>query len=359
MPKTFNLTNHKSTQAGFAMPLALGLGLVMIIVAASMIGRSQSDRSTTASQREINRALSISEAGIVRVQSFLDRHKILANKDLNEWSNTLDILSLPQSSCRLINLISAKQQAGLFKNSTWIDLDNSDRNKGRYRITDYKYQNGIGKLTVAGEIDAYNTTQNTSKSTLTVDLPIGSESATIAPPALWANTFNLSANQKITGQIRGVVCPQLPAIDPDGIAGVDVSNIALISGVPRGQIIADPPNSSVWLGPRVIYRWGPTLLQNGNYSDGDGKDVAGILPGAPIEYFNEVLVDRISDRITASANIACESSYTYAVPAVTARQGFYACIAPAKKSVKIWMYKQPNSSAKSQSINALVVTRSN
>ena len=76
MPKTFNLTNHKSTQAGFAMPLALGLGLVMIIVAASMIGRSQSDQSTTASQREINRALSISEAGIVRVQSFLDRHKI-------------------------------------------------------------------------------------------------------------------------------------------------------------------------------------------------------------------------------------------------------------------------------------------
>lgn len=240
MPKIFNLTNHKSTQTGFAMPLALGLGLVMIIVAASMIGRSQSDRSTTASQREINRALSVSEAGIVRVQSFLDRHKILANKDLNEWSNTLDNLSLPQSSCRLINLISAKQQAGLFKNSTWIDLDNSDRNKGRYRITDYKYQNGIGKLTVAGEIDAYNTTQNTSKSNLTVDLPIGSESATIAPPALWANTFNLSANQKITGQIRGVVCPQLPAIDPDGIAGVDVSNIALISGVPSGQIIADP-----------------------------------------------------------------------------------------------------------------------
>ena len=124
--------------------------------------------------------------------------------------------------------------------------------------------------------------------------------------------------------------------------------------------LADPPNSSVWLGLRVIYRWGPTLLQNGNYSDGDGKDVAGILPGAPIEYFNEVLVDRISDRVTASANIACESSYNYSIPtAVTARKGFYACIAPAKKSVKIWMYKQPNSSAKSQSINALVVTRSN
>jgi prepilin-type N-terminal cleavage/methylation domain-containing protein len=124
--------------------------------------------------------------------------------------------------------------------------------------------------------------------------------------------------------------------------------------------LAEPPNSSVWLGPRVIYRWGPTLLQNGNYSDGNGVDVARrIPPNSDVEYFNEVLVDRISDRVTASANIACESSYNYAVPAVTARKGFYACIATAKKSVKIWMYKQPNSSEKSQSINALVVTRSN
>ena len=107
---------------------------------------------------------------------------------------------------------------------------------------------------------------------------------------------------------------------------IDIKIILVLNPAPGSKLtkpiiyyLADPPNSSVWLGPRVIYRWGPTLLQNGNYSDGDGKDVAGILPGAPIEYFNEVLVDRISDRITASANIACESSYTYAVPAVTAR----------------------------------------
>ncbi|WP_373544790.1 type II secretion system protein J [Chamaesiphon sp.] len=146
----------------------------------------------------------------------------------------------------------------------------------------------------------------------------------------------------------------------------DIQIILVLKPAPSSKLtkpiiyyLADPPNSSVWLGPRVIYRWGPTLLQNGNYSDGDGIDVALILPGSPIEYFNEVLVDRISDRGTAPANIACESSYNYSIPAMTDRKGFYACIALAKKSVKIWMYKQPNSSAKSQSINALVVTRSN
>jgi prepilin-type N-terminal cleavage/methylation domain-containing protein len=124
--------------------------------------------------------------------------------------------------------------------------------------------------------------------------------------------------------------------------------------------IADPPNSSVWLGPRVIYRWGPTLLQNGNYSDGNNHDLTKLPPNSPVDYYNEVLIDRISDSAAATANMACEPSYSNAIPAiVTARQGFYACIATDNKSVKLWMYKQSNPSIKSQSIDALVVTRSN
>ena len=232
--------NRNLSQAGFAMPLAVGMGLVMIIVVASTIGRSQSDRATTNSQRETNRSLSVAEAGVTRFQSFLDRHQFLATKNLPDWSNTLDFLPSDRAGCRLINLTSARDRAGLFTNHSWIDLDATDRRKGRYRIVNYQYQNGVGKLTVAGEIDNYTSTQTKSKNTLTVTIPIGSEAANIAPPALWANTFNLNPNQKITGQIRAVACPQLPNIDLDGITGVDASNIAPISGVPSGEIVADP-----------------------------------------------------------------------------------------------------------------------
>lgn len=240
LKRKHSLDARQVNQAGFALPVAIGMGLVMIIVAASMIGRAQSDRVITNSQRETSRALSTSEAGIIRVQSFLDRHKLLATKNIDDWSNTLKILSSTQASCRLIDLASTKNQAELFTNNNWIDLDSRDRNKGRYKIVNYQYQDGIGKLTVAGEIDAYNTNQNSAKSTLTVEIPIGNESAKIAPPALWANTFNLNPNQRITGQIQAAACPQLPTTDLDGIAGVDVSNISLIGGVPSGQIIADP-----------------------------------------------------------------------------------------------------------------------
>jgi prepilin-type N-terminal cleavage/methylation domain-containing protein len=152
-----------------------------------------------------------------------------------------------------------------------------------------------------------------------------------------------------------------PASGSSAIKPILVLTPALNSRLkdPIVYYLADPPNASVWLGPRVIYRWGPTLLQTGNYSDGDGKDISQIPSTARIEYFNEVVVDRISDRVAAQANTDCEANYSAAVPSIAQRLGFYACISSDQKSVKLWIYKQPNSSAKSTMINALVVTRSN
>jgi prepilin-type N-terminal cleavage/methylation domain-containing protein len=127
--------------------------------------------------------------------------------------------------------------------------------------------------------------------------------------------------------------------------------------------LADPPNDSVWLGPRVIYRWGPTLLQNGNYSDGDGNDLAKIKPNSQVEYFNEVVVDRMSDLVLDQAKISCGSGYSYFDFDSSSKSkdssGFYTCMAPDQKSVKLWLNKQSSTSAKSTSINALVMTRSN
>ncbi|WP_310483765.1 hypothetical protein [Chamaesiphon sp. VAR_48_metabat_403] len=236
----YTVDRSRNSQAGFSMPLAVGMGLVMMIVVASTIGRSQSDRATTNSQRETNRSLNVAEAGVTRFQSFLDRHQLLATKNLSDWSNTIDFLPAPQAGCRLIDRPLARNRSELFANKIWIDLDPIDLRKGRYQIVDYQYQNGIGKLTIAGEINNYNSTQTKSKNTLTVNIPIGSEVANIAPPALWTNTANLNPNQRITGQIRAVSCPQLPNIDLDGITGIDANNIELVSGIPSGEIIADP-----------------------------------------------------------------------------------------------------------------------
>jgi hypothetical protein len=234
------LYRSNSAQSGFAMPLALGLGLVMMIVTASTIARSQSDRTTTNFQKETNRALSISEAGAIRVESFLDRYKLLANKNLDRWVDTLNNLPESQRNCTTIDLAQAKQQSQLFKDRNWINLDNGNPNKGKYRIVDYQYQAGVGTLTVAGSIDAYNTREHSSTSILKLVIPIESETAKVPPPALWAYTFKTNPKQQISGQIRGVICPQSTKEDPDGITGIDRTNITQIENKPTGIIIADP-----------------------------------------------------------------------------------------------------------------------
>jgi prepilin-type N-terminal cleavage/methylation domain-containing protein len=152
-----------------------------------------------------------------------------------------------------------------------------------------------------------------------------------------------------------------PALDSEKFKPIIVLIPATNSKLadPIVYYIAIPPSHSVWQGNRVIYRWGPTLLQNGNYSDGKGNDIATIPVGSSIEYYNEVLIDRIGDTTSDEAKIECDRNHSDAVPIVAKRLGFYACIAADGKSVQLWMHKQPNSSGKSQSINALVGTRSN
>jgi hypothetical protein len=286
-----DLASQDSTQSGFAMPLAVGMGLVMIIVAASMIGRSQSDQTVTNSQRETSRALSVSEAGVVRVQSFLDRYKILANQDLDQWSNTLDKLDPALTSCQSISSTLMKQQAELFKQKTWINLDDKNPNKGRYQIVDYQYENGIGKLTIAGVIDPFNTTQHSAQSTLAVQIPIGSELAKMAPPALWANTFKLNPAQKITGEIRSNDCPQLISLDADGVLGVESSNIGMIKDVATGQIIADPFTSiPIAKNPPAIATLLPAITSSVKFPRPNSIDV----PDAKGEYHYVVDIDNPS-----------------------------------------------------------------
>jgi prepilin-type N-terminal cleavage/methylation domain-containing protein len=145
----------------------------------------------------------------------------------------------------------------------------------------------------------------------------------------------------------------------------DIQPILILNPAPSSGLtdpivyyLANPPNQSVWVGDRVIYRWGPTLLQNGNYSDGHSHDLATVARGSAVEYYNEVVVDRIGDS-APQPNSTCDPGYDLPVPSSVDRLGFYTCIANDRKSVKLWIHKQSNQSAKSRFVDALVSTRSN
>ena len=153
-----------------------------------------------------------------------------------------------------------------------------------------------------------------------------------------------------------------PASGSSRVQPVLVLKPAANSGLtsPIIYYLADPPNDSVWIGPRVIYRWGPTLLQNGNYSDGNDRDLTLTSGSTPVEYFNEVVIDRMSDLKLDRTKMICDnpnSRINY--KATIESNGFYACINLDRKSAELWLNQQAHPSAKSRPLNALVVTRSN
>jgi hypothetical protein len=241
-----------NNNAGFSMPIALGMGCLMMLVSASMINRSDNDREIASSYRQAHRALTTAEAGVARLQAFLDRYPLLATQNLDSWLDTLNKLPSDRKNCGTMDINMAIERASLYQKKEWINLDEDNLSRGKYRAIDYQYQNGMGTLTVAGEVGTG--AHRLATNTIAVEIPIGN---TEAPPALWARSLNLSEFHQISGDVRAIVCPQISEWDRDGVTGINTINITRSSDGLIGDIIADPftqipkikkpPNNAVYL----------------------------------------------------------------------------------------------------------------
>ncbi len=115
--------------------------------------------------------------------------------------------------------------------------------------------------------------------------------------------------------------------------------------------VATPPVASVWSGPLVIYRWGPTLNLDGSYS----PDKSTSLGEATISYsyYNEVVVDKIT---AANLATACDDVFTAAIPAKT--QGFAACVEPSGSAVKLSVARSSDAGKKDILLSSIFSRRS-
>ena len=101
-----------------------------------------------------------------------------------------------------------------------------------------------------------------------------------------------------------------------------ILNLPEVTAGPIIYRIAKPNSSKPWLGPRVIYRWGPDIDVDGNYLDTDDYT----------KWSNEPLVDAVED--TSTASVSCDADVPNKLP-VSSSTGFYACIAPTGKIADI------------------------
>ena len=65
---------------GFALPIAISLGFIILLVVATLLMRSQGDQLTAAVQKNTAESLTIGETGVTRTQSFFKKYPSLTLK---------------------------------------------------------------------------------------------------------------------------------------------------------------------------------------------------------------------------------------------------------------------------------------
>ncbi len=212
---------------GFTLPVAMGMGFILMLITAAMLERARNEQVISSSRARSELSMAVTEAGVTRFQSFLDRQRLLVTRDLANWPVDLTNLANNVGHC------VAQTEAQTYSQQDWLNLPT-----GQYRLRDYSYQSqpgadgqiGIGKLLLEGQTTAK---PSQASSLLAVEIPVSLTPTAL--PALWATSVNLDRNQKITGDVRVRTCP-----DPTGrVQGTHPENIVLgTTGQPTGSISA-------------------------------------------------------------------------------------------------------------------------
>ena len=126
-----------------------------------------------------------------------------------------------------------------------------------------------------------------------------------------ADTIEVDPSDNLTG----VIIPSNGSAD-DAVLALNIRNIpGNTSDTPVVYFLSSPPDDDIWQGPKVIYRYGPPLDANGNFTNE--------------AWSLEPLVDGISEEdITAS----CDTGWT-ATP--NSPNGFYACVRPTADDASV------------------------
>ena len=158
-------------EKGFALPLAMLIGLILMVTGMTMMMRAQGDQSKVIAQNARADSLRSSEVGLARVQDLLNSVRVMATVDSNCttgdcWQNAkYDVVTNPTNLQRLLKkLVDAAPSCsnpndaatlkakidelrGLSANK-WFELGNNRY----YRVVGYDYIIGTGRgvLTLEG-----------------------------------------------------------------------------------------------------------------------------------------------------------------------------------------------------------------
>jgi hypothetical protein len=199
---------HRYSEQGFAMPIAIGLGFIMILIAATMIMRAQGDQTTASAQKATARSLGTSETGITRVQTFLNKYPYFIKFSSTRWTDT-DVIDGAASAYVRNKGLGCGAVAGRKTSITddlnalipgWKSVDATDSNKGEFQVRSYTYTGSNGSLTVDGRNpQGASTALQVNIPTTLVPSPPSIRPP--SPPGLFINISDLQPNQTVRGDV--------------------------------------------------------------------------------------------------------------------------------------------------------------
>jgi Tfp pilus assembly protein PilX len=196
---------RNSHDRGFALPIAMGVGLVIVLLGAVMMARSQTDRITSSTQKATNQGLSAAETGVARYQDLVNKYRAIStynNTGTVSWANPSSIPNI--SSCGSTTEATAVSAQAT---TNWQNVDSSDSTKGQYRLISYAYTPnsgvaantapGTGTLIVEGRVNqtsSGNQDVGTATTQVEVTIPITKSTSSLSDTGLWASDFSFVGN---------------------------------------------------------------------------------------------------------------------------------------------------------------------
>lgn len=143
MNKNLNIAlKSRSTEQGFALPTAVGMGLIMILIGTTLIMRSQSDLVSASAQKDTAQSLSVNEVGVTRTLAAFKQNLVLVTTPYN-WATNITTGWTTGGGSSLVGVTADKG---------WITLSGF----GHFKIDKYTPNTpsaGIGTLEVSGTTD--------------------------------------------------------------------------------------------------------------------------------------------------------------------------------------------------------------
>jgi hypothetical protein len=167
-----------NSEDGFAIPIALGFGFIMLLLATTSVIRSQNDNISAINKRSATRSLTAAETGVARIQDFLNRNREAATVSAcfappsvlgacNDTTTTAPTGSwdFPGNIPNCPTTFSTADTS-LTNNNNWQAVDSTNTSKGDFRIVSY----AGGTLNVEGR--ATVGTNGEAKSKVVATIPV-------------------------------------------------------------------------------------------------------------------------------------------------------------------------------------------